>query len=46
MSETPNDDQPDCVAVERDHCCACFRLIRSGQTNYVTLENEIGIALV
>ena len=41
MTETPNDDQPGFVAEEPLHCYACFRLIRPGQTYYLTIEHEV-----
>ena len=41
MTHTPNDDQPGFVAEEPVHCYACFRLIRPGQTYYLTIEHEV-----
>ena len=40
MTETPNDDTPGFVAEEPEHCFACFRLIRPGQTYYLTIEHN------
>jgi hypothetical protein len=41
MTETPTDDQPGFLAEEPEHCFACFRLIRPGQTYYLTIEHEV-----
>ena len=41
MTGTPNDDQPGFVAKEPEHCFACFRLIRPGQTCYLTIAHEV-----
>ena len=41
MTETPNDDQPGFVAEEPEHCHACYRLIRPGQTYYLTIGQAI-----
>jgi hypothetical protein len=41
MSDTPNDDQSGFVAEQPEHCFACFRLIHPGQTNYLTIEQEV-----
>jgi hypothetical protein len=41
MADTPNDDQPGFVAKQPEHCFACFRLIRPGQTYYLTLKHEV-----
>jgi hypothetical protein len=41
MTETPNDDKPGFVAEEPVHCFTCFRLIRPGQTYYLTIEHEV-----
>ena len=41
MTDTPTDDQPGFVAEEPEHCFACFRLIRPGQTYYLTVGQAI-----
>ena len=41
MTESPNDDKPAFVAEKPVHCCACFRLIRPGQTYHLTIEHEV-----
>ena len=41
MSDIPNDDKPGFVAEEPEHCFACFRLIRPGQTYYLTIKNTV-----
>jgi hypothetical protein len=41
MTDTPTDDTPGFVAEEPEHCHACFRLIRPGQTYYLTIENTV-----
>ena len=41
MTETPNDDKPGFVAEEPEHCFACCRLVRPGQTYYLTIENIV-----
>jgi hypothetical protein len=41
MTGTPNADHPGFVASEPEHCSACFRLIRPGQTYYLTIENTV-----
>ena len=41
MTDTPNDDRPGCVAEEPEYCFACFRLIRPGQTYYLTIEHDV-----
>ena len=41
MTETPNDDIPGFVAKEPEHCFACFRLIRPGQTYYLTIDGTV-----
>ena len=38
MSAIPNDDKRGFVAEEPEHCFACYRLIRPGQTYYLTIE--------
>jgi hypothetical protein len=42
MTQTHNDDdKPGFLTEELVHCFACFRLIRSGQTYYLTIEREV-----
>jgi hypothetical protein len=41
MTDTPNDDQPGFVAEKPEHCFACFRLIRPGQTYHMTIDFEV-----
>ena len=41
MTDTPTDDQPGFVAYKPEHCFACYRLIRPGQTYYLTIEQEV-----
>jgi hypothetical protein len=41
MTETPTDDQPGFVAKKPEHCFGCYRLIRPGQTYYLTIEYEV-----
>ena len=41
MTDTPNSDKPGFVAKEPEHCHACFRLIRPGQTYYLTIEHDV-----
>jgi hypothetical protein len=41
MTHAPTDDQPGFVAEKPEHCFACFRLIRPGQTYYLTIEQEV-----
>ncbi len=41
MTESPIDDSPGFVTEEPEHCFACFRLIRPGQTYYLTIEHEV-----
>jgi hypothetical protein len=41
MTDTPTDDQPGFIAEEPEHCFACYRLIRPGQTYYLTIEQEV-----
>jgi hypothetical protein len=41
MTSTPTDDQPGFVAEEPEHCHACYRLIRPGQTYYLTIGQAI-----
>ena len=41
MTHTHDDDKPGFVADEPEHCFACYRLIRPGQTYYLTIENMV-----
>ena len=41
MSDIPNDDKPGFVAERPEHCFACYRLIRPGQTYYLTIEGIV-----
>ncbi len=41
MTDTPNDDQPGLVAEKPEHCFACFRLVRPGQTYHMTVDFEV-----
>ena len=41
MTETPTDDRPGFVAEKPEHCRACCRLIRPGQTYYLTIGQAI-----
>ena len=41
MSDIPNDDNPGFVAERPEHCSACYRLIRPGQTYYLTIEGIV-----
>ena len=41
MTHTPTDDQPGFIAEQPEHCFACYRLIRPGQTYYLTIEHEV-----
>ena len=41
MPETPTDDLPGFVAGEPEHCHDCYRLIRPGQTYFLTIEQAI-----
>jgi hypothetical protein len=41
MTEIPTDDQPGFVAENPEHCHACYRLIQSGQTLYLTIGNAM-----
>jgi hypothetical protein len=41
MPRLPDDDQPGFAAEEPVHCYACLRLIRPGQTYYLTIEHEV-----
>jgi hypothetical protein len=39
--ETPTDDRPGFVAEEPDHCHDCYRLIRPGETHYLTIKQVV-----
>ena len=41
MSDIPNDDQPGFVAEKPEHCFACYRLIRPGETYYLTIDGIV-----
>jgi hypothetical protein len=41
MTQTPTDDQPGFVVEKPERCFACSRLIRPGQTYYLTIEHEV-----
>jgi hypothetical protein len=41
MGDTSTDDQPGFLAEKPEHCFACSRLIRPGQTYYLTIEHEL-----
>jgi len=41
MTETPANDSPGFVTERPEHCSACFRLIRPGQTYYLNIENMV-----
>ncbi len=41
MTNTPTADQPGFVAEEPEHCDACYRLIRAGETYYLTVGNAM-----
>ena len=41
MSDIPNDGKPGFVAEKPEHCFACYRLIRPGQTHYLTIEGIV-----
>ena len=41
MSDIPNDDIPGFVAEKPEHCFACYRLIKPGQTYYLTIEGIV-----
>jgi hypothetical protein len=41
MSDIPNEDKPGFVAEKPEHCFACYRLIRPGQTYHLIIEFEV-----
>ena len=41
MTHTQDDDMPGFVAEKPEHCFACYRLIRPGQTYYLTIEGIV-----
>jgi hypothetical protein len=41
VTNNPNDDTPGFVAEKPEHCFACYRLIRAGQTCHLTIEFEV-----
>ena len=41
MTDTPSNDKPGFVAERPEHCHARFRLIHPGQTDYLTIEQEV-----
>jgi hypothetical protein len=41
MTDIPNDDKAGFVAEKPEHCFACYRLIRPGQTYYLTIEGIV-----
>ena len=41
MNDIPNDDNPGFVAEKPEHCFSCYRLIRPGQTYYLTIEGIV-----
>ena len=41
MSDIPTNDKPGFVAEKPEHCYACYRLIRAGQTYYLTIEGIV-----
>ena len=41
MTDTLTDDMPGFVGEEPEHCHACYRLIRPGQTYYLTIEDTV-----
>jgi hypothetical protein len=40
VTDTANDDKPGFMAEEPVHWHACYRLIRPGQTYYLTIEHK------
>jgi hypothetical protein len=41
MRDILNDDKPGFVPEKLEHCFACYRLIRPGQTYYLTIEGIV-----
>ena len=41
MTDTPDEDSAGFVAQEPEHCDACYRLIRPGQTYYLTVSSPV-----
>lgn len=41
MSDSPGDDKLSFVAEQPEHCFACYRLVRPGQTCYLTVEGIV-----
>ncbi len=41
MSHIPNNDKSGFVAERSEHCFACYRFIRPGQTYHLTSEFEV-----
>ena len=41
MTEIPTDDQPGFVAEEPEHWHDCYRLIRTGQRYFLTIEQAV-----
>lgn len=41
MTETPTDDQPGFVAGDPEHYHDCYRLIRSGQRYFLTINQAV-----
>jgi hypothetical protein len=41
MTHTPTEDRPGFVAEQPEHCFACYRLIRPGQTHCLTIEQKV-----
>lgn len=41
MTDTPTYDKPAFAAEKPEHCFACHRFIRAGQTYYLTVEHEV-----
>lgn len=41
MIDSPDDDKPGFAADKPEQCCTCFRLIRTGQTYSLALEDGV-----
>jgi hypothetical protein len=41
MTTTPTDDRLGFIAEQPEHCFACCRLIKAGQTYYLTIEQGV-----